>query len=72
VSPVPSTTSSLSLIPLLRLATSARTVVINSELKLTSRYTSQFFESDWTTGKPQLSAQGQAAVEAEIKRVEGR
>jgi hypothetical protein len=45
---------------------------IQTQIDLINRYSSQFFESDWTTGKPQLSAQGQAAIEAEIKRVEGR
>ena len=36
------------------------------------RYKSQFFETDWTTGKPSLSAQGQAAIDEEIKRIERR
>jgi hypothetical protein len=47
-------------------------MISGQDSELTHRYTSQFFESDWTTGKPQLSAAGQEAIQAEINRVEGR
>ena len=33
-----------------------------------TRFVPRFFEADFTDGKPILSAEGRAAIEAEIKR----